>query len=426
MAGGSGERDRLLKQLAGAIRALASDAADPRLAAAREHQARLETPVRVAIGGEFSSGKSSLVKMMLGAHVVTPGAAASAVPTVRFHYMPALSIRLLKDDEFLEITADTKLPRAELLQYDRMDVGIDLPLLKDLEIYDTPGTSDPNRTEDQIQHVASQVDFVIWCTNATQAWRQSERKLFLGLDETVQKRSLLVVTHVDLPRVKASLGRLMGRLDKEAGPMFHAVVPMDVLGATKSRDAAGQIRAPETWRESGGEHFLATLQEVTGVIRAPWLAAAEAFLRENALEDSGNDDIAPVATQHESPDETQNEAPVAAKPEITPAPDPDPASNPGDFAQLWAERYGEFRTVMEWPEPTHDDEVRTYVLDLLRSFGAMDEAEATEAEMNARLAEAAEYLEAAEIDTLPDGFAPYAKAALAQLDWEFEQLAKTR
>jgi len=133
MAVDTQEREALLKRLAGAVRTLSADAADKRLTIATEHQARLEAPVRVAIGGEFSSGKSSLVKMMLGAHVVTPGAAASAVPTVRFHYTPALSIRLLKDDETLEITADTKLPRAELLQYDRMDVGIDLPLLKDLE-----------------------------------------------------------------------------------------------------------------------------------------------------------------------------------------------------------------------------------------------------------------------------------------------------
>ena len=425
MLGGSEDRDLLLRKLAGAVRTLSSAGVGEQLEDAREHLSRLQAPIRVAIGGEFSSGKSSLVKMMLGAHVVTPGAAASAVPTVRFHYMPSLSIRLRKDDESLEITADTKLPRAELLQYDRMDVGIDLPLLKALEIYDTPGTSDPNRTEDQIQHVASQVDFVIWCTNATQAWRQSERKLFLGLDEAVRQRSLLVVTHVDLPRVKASLGRLMARLEKEAGPLFHAVIPMDVLGATQSRDAAGQIREPASWRESGGEKFFAAMHDVIESVRTPWAEAAEAFLIGNDLGRDENTDSIPASVETQEPD------PVAPAMEAGPTEEPAASSTATSLAQLWAERYGEFRAVMDWPEPTHDDEVRTYVLDLLRSFGAVEVAghsseSVIEAEINARLDEAAEYLEAAQAQTLPDGFTPYAKAALAQLDWEFEQLAKQR
>jgi len=266
---------------------------------------------------------------------------------------------------------------------------------------------------------------VIWCTNATQAWRQSERKLFLGINETVRQRSLLVVTHVDLPRVKASLGRLMARLEKEAGPMFHAVVPMDVLGATKSRDAAGQIREPGTWRESGGEQFFATLQEVIQAVREPLASAAEIFLRENVLEDSQNAELAPTTTRQEPADET------AAETELQVAPTPEPARDAGQsqFAQLWADRYGEFRTVMDWPEPTHDDEVRTYVLDLLRSFGATGTAATStdpEAEMHARVTEAAEYLGAAELGASPDGFAAYAKAALAQLDWEFEHLTKAR
>jgi len=408
-------------QLEGVIRTFNGTGADPEgySATAEAFLEKMESPIRVAIGGEFSSGKSSLVKMMLGAHVVTPGAAASAVPTVRFHYASKPSMRLHKGAKTLDIKEDTKLSRADLLQYERMDVGIDLALLRDLEIFDTPGTSDPNRTTDQLRDVAKQVDFIIWCTNATQAWRQSERQMFAGLDEQVRRRSLLVVTHVDLPRVKASLSRLMARLEKEAGPSFHTIIPMEVLNATEARGPTGSILNSIGWSRSGGEAFFATLRRVMDEVRRPYVDAAREFLATVHLEVCDRTAAAPPIEKVR-----RNEEGVTVE-------GPEPDVGPDLFMTLWAKQYGDFLTIPDWADPPKDDEMRAYVVDLLRSFGAgsppwLIKNSRDAAEIQSRLIEAAEYLEMVSSAALPDGFAAHAQATLSQLDWEFGQLATGR
>ncbi|MCK4711650.1 MAG: hypothetical protein KAT26_02090, partial [Marinosulfonomonas sp.] len=51
---------------------------------AQNLKARLTGPVKVVVGGEFSSGKSTFIKMLLGRHVVQTQASASSMPTVNF------------------------------------------------------------------------------------------------------------------------------------------------------------------------------------------------------------------------------------------------------------------------------------------------------------------------------------------------------
>jgi hypothetical protein len=76
-------------------------------------------------------------------------------------------------------------------------VFLEAPILERLDFIDMPGSSDPNMSPDIWNAILPQADAVIWCTPATQAWRQSEAAIWDEVDPDVQERSVLLVTRID-------------------------------------------------------------------------------------------------------------------------------------------------------------------------------------------------------------------------------------
>jgi tRNA U34 5-carboxymethylaminomethyl modifying GTPase MnmE/TrmE len=238
-----------------------TNAIDARILAENLHS-KLSEPLKIALGGEFSSGKSTLTKMLLGEHVVETQAAANAAPTVIFKYSSEPGSFICFDDKKKQIPDFEALTESELRDANCIEIHLDLPFLKHFEIYDTPGTSDPTRDVDQLVEIADQVDKIIWCTNATQAWRESERRMWANLPNEIKQQSTLVVTHVDLPNVKASLDRLLKRLTKEAGPLFREIIPMDIPSAIDARAPSGEILDESEWASSGGAACLEAITHI--------------------------------------------------------------------------------------------------------------------------------------------------------------------
>ena len=236
------------------------------------------TPVRVALGGEFSAGKSTLTKMLLGHHFVKMQASASSMPTACFKYSSTPYFRVFTGNDMRPIAHPDDMTEQEMRDAECLEVGLDVPFLKHFEIFDTPGTSDPTRDVDQLLKIAENVDLVIWCTNATQAWRESERRMWAELPDDVKSRSLLAVTHVDLPNVKASLDRLMARLNREAGSLFDKIIPMDLLSAVKARDADSVVVDKEAWMKSGGAICIGALEAIAEKNESEAVATVETIV----------------------------------------------------------------------------------------------------------------------------------------------------
>ncbi|MCF6273869.1 MAG: dynamin family protein [Rhodobacteraceae bacterium] len=227
----------------------------------------LTRPIKVAIGGEFSSGKSTFVNMLLGQHVVDMQASASAMPTVHFLHGAKTTYRTIGTKHSQSIADINTLREEDLHELECLEVTADVPFLKQFEIFDTPGTSDPSRSVDQLLTVVNQVDFVIWCTNATQAWRESERRMWENLPFELKQRSLLIVTHVDLPSIKPSLNRLMKRIKKDAAPLFKKIIPMELLAASSARDKTGKVTDQAAWEASGGADCLEAMAAISIEVR---------------------------------------------------------------------------------------------------------------------------------------------------------------
>lgn len=261
---------------------------------------------------------------------------------------------------------------------DALVVAIDLPFLKRVELFDTPGTSDPTRELDQIVGIAEEVDFIMWCTNATQAWRQSERAMWEDLPAHAHVNSLLIVTHVDLPKVKSSLPRLMKRMHKEASDMFRQILPVDLLSAIKSRFDASLVNDPINWMESGGEACIAAISEIVDQVKLDQIAEVESLFG-------------------------KVEAPIVSTPIQS-------AAQPTKFLDLWIDGLASIDTNL--PD-AHSEFLRDFKEGRL---GAWSEENATKAEIQERLHEAAAFLRGKDNEDL-------AKDVVMQLDWEFRSIA---
>jgi hypothetical protein len=123
-------------------------------------------------------------------------------------------------------------------------VFLEAPILERLDFIDMPGSSDPNMSPDIWNAVLPQADAVIWCTPATQAWRQSEAAIWDEVDPDVQERSVLLVTRIDKVLSDTDRARLMKRMRRETTGTFRDIFAVDLMSATRDLEARGRLRGP--------------------------------------------------------------------------------------------------------------------------------------------------------------------------------------
>ncbi|WP_338550462.1 dynamin family protein [Roseovarius phycicola] len=212
-----------------------------------ETEAQSERKPRVALMGEFSAGKSTLLNMLLSQASLPVRITATSVPPVWIAYGEPAAARVTHDDvqEDLPVgeIADTSL---EDTKYIRLWLKSDV--LEFCDLFDLPGISDPNMDREVLMAVFDEVDSVIWCTHATQAWRQSEAATWEELSARTKGHNLLVITQFDKITSDRDRMRLLSRVGKETEGQFDAIFPLALLDATEAKDK-------DAWIQSGAAAF---------------------------------------------------------------------------------------------------------------------------------------------------------------------------
>ena len=202
----------------------------------------------VALMGEFSAGKSTLANVMLGASPLPVQVIATRLPPVRISFgtSPAYRLDLNRERHPVDLSdlADIALDDTQLIQIFRED-----DVLTACDLIDMPGISDPNMSAEVWQRVLPLADAVVWCTHATQAWRQSEAAVWDQIDDAVRKRSLLLLTRIDMVPDPSDRQRLLRRVEAAVGDHIQACLPIALLMAQSAGDDM------EKWKASGADAF---------------------------------------------------------------------------------------------------------------------------------------------------------------------------
>jgi hypothetical protein len=210
--------------------------------------------------GEFSAGKSTLMNLLLGEPALPTNTTATQLPPVWITKgNDAQAVRVdLEGFEAPVDLASRDIPIADT-HYIRLQKQADL--LDICDLIDTPGISDPNMPAEVWQRMVQHADVVIWCTHATQAWRQSEAAAWAMMPQKLRKRSLLLLTRFDKVPSDRDRIRVLKRVRNETDEVFRDIFPISLTDAI----AAGDDK--DAFAAAGGESFADALFEVIGLIQ---------------------------------------------------------------------------------------------------------------------------------------------------------------
>ncbi len=210
---------------------------------------------RIAIMGEFSSGKSTLCNVLMGARPLLEKVTATQLPPVWLSHGPDDAYTMGLDGVAYDLDlADLEQVSLETTEHVRIFMKSDI--LRYCDLIDMPGISDPSMSPEVWERMAYLADGVLWCTHATQAWRQSESGVWNGFPKEMRKNSLLLITRFDKIHSEADRAKVVKRVRQEVDGLFAGVFPVSLLKAMNAGDDEGK------WVESGADGFTAALFEI--------------------------------------------------------------------------------------------------------------------------------------------------------------------
>ncbi|MBT8473951.1 MAG: dynamin family protein [Alphaproteobacteria bacterium] len=212
---------------------------------------RKKKPV-VALMGEFSAGKSTLANMLIGQGKSPVKVTATQLPPVWFSYGAdaAYTVDLAGKKAPLDL-ADLETVQVSDTAYVKIFMQADI--LEMMDLIDLPGNSDPNMSPEVWQRAIHHADTVIWCSHATQAWRQTEAAAWAELPRHLYPVSILLLTRFDKLLNDHDRGRVLARVRAETRGQFRDVFPVSLIQAVEAGDDH------DAWLASGAAEFVQCL-----------------------------------------------------------------------------------------------------------------------------------------------------------------------
>lgn len=210
---------------------------------------------RIAIMGEFSAGKSTLSNLLLGTRALPEKVTATRLPPVWITSGVDEPFRIGMDGEEYPVSLD-RLEDVPLDDTRFVMLNFVANILDRCDLIDFPGISDPNMASEVWERMLDEVDAVLWCTHATQAWRQSESAVWAMIPEHVRSNSLLLITRFDKLTNDNDRMRVRTRVARETKGLFAAICPISLTQALKAEEG------DELWDRSGAKGLYAAIDVI--------------------------------------------------------------------------------------------------------------------------------------------------------------------
>ena len=225
---------------------------------------------RIALMGEFSAGKSTLANLMIGSDPLPVQVIATQLPPIWISYGtgPAAIVDLDGNETPCDLETLQEIV-AEETAFIR--IQCEEEILKMCDLIDMPGISDPNMSSEVWERLLPVADGVVWCSPATQAWRQSEASVWDMVPEAIREHSILLLTRADMLMSDRDRAKVLKRVCAETDALFAHTL---MISLTQARDGEDD---PELWEECGADPFVHAFLEIIGDL---------AGTREDAISDN--------------------------------------------------------------------------------------------------------------------------------------------
>ena len=209
----------------------------------------------IALMGEFSAGKSTLTNLLIGAQALPVNVTATQLPPVWISAGDDAPYRVALDGNEYDVDLGD-LSDVVVSDNSHICVSHRAEILDLCDIIDMPGISDPNMDAEVWQRMIHHADAVIWCTHATQAWRQSEAAVWSMLPSELYSKSFLLLTRMDKILSERDQMRVVKRVGRETHGLFRELFPISLTRALASNGDA------DKWIDSGADDFVHALTEL--------------------------------------------------------------------------------------------------------------------------------------------------------------------
>lgn len=173
----------------------------------------------LVVVGEFNAGKSALVNAILGEKVLPEGATPTTTQVTLVKWGEKKDRQVI-DEDFAVFTYP-------------------LPLLKELNIVDTPGTNAIIRHHERLtEELVPRSDLVLFTTSADRPMTESER-LFLERILAWKKKIVFILNKVDI--IEEDLGEVQGYILKHASAILGDQPELFLVSARRAQRAALEI-----------------------------------------------------------------------------------------------------------------------------------------------------------------------------------------
>lgn len=208
----------------------------PRATALRQ---QLDTPLTVAVLGEFNAGKSTLINAFIGETMVATGVLPTTSHVNVIRYGPRRAARWTHHDgrvEELPYADAAKLVKSEPERVASLEFLYPHPDLRAIHFLDTPGFNAPDdRHEARATHALQHADAIVWMLDVHQALSSSEFARIRTIDGAAD-RLLVVVNKVDrLGDDPEALGQVVDHVRRHLGDDHAGLFALSGLRAVEAR-----------------------------------------------------------------------------------------------------------------------------------------------------------------------------------------------
>ncbi|WP_321778275.1 dynamin family protein [Sulfurimonas sp.] len=215
---------------------------------------RAKEPMKVAITGQFSSGKSTFLNALLSKNILPTGITPVTSKVNYIRYADELKIRIrYKDgrDEYQSVENISKFTdqREVVEEIEYLTLYVPLELLKDIVFVDTPGLNSQAITDTTTtQRVLKEVDGIIWLSLIDNAGKLSEAKVLEQYLNEYQGKSLCVLNQKDKFE-PSQVQQSVEYVKKSFGEYFSDVIPISAIQALESRSHDKNTQTQEELEE---------------------------------------------------------------------------------------------------------------------------------------------------------------------------------
>jgi Dynamin family len=209
----------------------------------------------IAIMGEFSAGKSTLLNMLIGQSILPTQITATKLPPVWLRYGDEAPYRVDRNNMRHPIDLND-LSAVPIKDTRYIRIFCQAEVLESCDLLDTPGISDPNIPMTMWIRTIGYANAVLWCSHAGQAWRESERAAWESLPERLRLHSLLLVTRSDKIVSEIDRMKIDTRLRRETETLFGGRLFISLTNALRALEGEGDA---DMWAASGAETFVEML-----------------------------------------------------------------------------------------------------------------------------------------------------------------------